>query len=41
MMKAVILAGGLGSYKHNGFWQPMDTIRNKNYLNEMWENNPP
>jgi glucose-1-phosphate cytidylyltransferase len=22
--------------KHEGFWQPMDTLREKNYLNELW-----
>ncbi|MEO0508490.1 MAG: glucose-1-phosphate cytidylyltransferase [Verrucomicrobiota bacterium] len=24
-------------YKHNGFWRPMDTLRDKNQLEEMWE----
>ena len=28
----------LSAYKHKGFWQPMDTLRDKNKLNEMWEN---
>ena len=23
-------------YKHDGFWQPMDTLREKNELNELW-----
>lgn len=31
--------GQLKVYKHNGFWQPMDTLRDKNYLNELWEKN--
>ncbi|AFZ19942.1 glucose-1-phosphate cytidylyltransferase [Allocoleopsis franciscana] len=26
----------LSAYKHFGFWQPMDTLRDKNYLNELW-----
>jgi len=26
----------LMSYKHQGFWQAMDTLRDKNYLNEIW-----
>jgi len=30
----------LSVYKHNGFWQPMDTLRDKNYLNKIWEDNP-
>lgn len=28
--------GQLSAYKHNGFWQPMDTLREKIYLNELW-----
>lgn len=27
----------LTAYKHCGFWQCMDTLRDKNYLNELWE----
>ena len=26
----------LASYKHNGFWQPMDTLRDKHVLEELW-----
>jgi glucose-1-phosphate cytidylyltransferase len=26
----------LASYKHDGFWQPMDTLRDKHYLEELW-----
>jgi glucose-1-phosphate cytidylyltransferase len=26
----------LYAYKHNGFWRPMDTLRDKNELNDMW-----
>ena len=28
--------GNLAAYQHNGFWQPMDTLRDKNYLEELW-----
>lgn len=28
--------GELFSYKHHGFWQCMDTLRDKNYLNDIW-----
>lgn len=28
----------LFAYKHNGFWQPMDTLREKNLLNDLWNN---
>jgi len=26
----------LMAYEHQGFWQPMDTLRDKNYLEELW-----
>lgn len=29
--------GQLYSYKHTDFWQPMDTLRDKNLLEGMWE----
>ena len=28
--------GELMAYIHNGFWCPMDTVRDKNYLNNLW-----
>lgn len=28
--------GQLMAYKHDGFWQPMDTMRDKKYLEELW-----
>lgn len=28
--------GELVSYKHHGFWQPMDTLREKNLLDDLW-----
>ena len=30
--------GELAAYKHDGFWQCMDTIRDRDNLNEMWSN---
>jgi len=27
----------LSAYRHNGFWQPMDTLRDKNYLEDLWK----
>ena len=29
----------LSAFQHNGFWQPVDTLRDKNQLEEMWNNN--
>ncbi len=28
--------GMLSAYKHDGFWQPMDTLQDKNVLEELW-----
>lgn len=27
----------LSAYRHTGFWQPMDTLRDKNVLEELWQ----
>lgn len=29
--------GQMVAYKHSGFWQPMDTLRDKNNLEELWK----
>ena len=29
----------LNAYKHKGFWQPMDTLRDKKELTELWQSN--
>ena len=29
--------GQLASFRHDGFWQPMDTLRDKRQLDELWE----
>jgi len=26
----------LGAYRHDGFWQPMDTSRESQLLNDLW-----
>ena len=33
--------GELMAYKHEGFWQCMDTKRDYQLLEELWKNNPP
>lgn len=30
-------SGELVAYRHDGFWQPMDTLRDKNHLEDLWE----
>ena len=29
--------GQLAAYRHTGFWQPMDTLRDKNQLEALWD----
>ena len=29
--------GNLAAYQHHGFWQPMDTLRDKLYLEDLWQ----
>lgn len=35
-LKTLASMGELVAYKHYGFWHPMDTLRDKNYLEELW-----
>ena len=28
--------GQLHAWRHSGFWQPMDTLRDKHVLEELW-----
>ncbi len=28
--------GEMMAFRHDGFWQPMDTLREKNYLEDLW-----
>ena len=36
-LKQLTKMGELSAYSHNGFWQPMDTLRDKNMLQRLWE----
>lgn len=38
-MKRLVEAGEIKAYKHSGFWRAMDTLRDKNYLQALWESN--
>jgi glucose-1-phosphate cytidylyltransferase len=35
-LKHLAATGHLIAYPHHGFWQPMDTLRDKNHLEELW-----
>jgi glucose-1-phosphate cytidylyltransferase len=37
-LESLALSGNLMAYKHNGFWQPMDTLRDKLSLEKLWSN---
>ncbi len=38
-MQNLAKEGQMMAYFHEKFWQPMDTLRDKNYLEELWKNN--
>ena len=35
-IQSLAAAGEVNAYFHDGFWQPMDTLRDKNHLEELW-----
>lgn len=35
-LEALAAEGNLRAYLHHGFWQPMDTLRDKQLLEELW-----
>lgn len=38
-MTTLAARGELMAYQHDGFWQPMDTLREKNMLEDLWSKN--
>ena len=36
-MERLAKEGQLSAYYHNDFWQPMDTLRDKHHLEELWQ----
>ena len=38
-MEKIASDGQMTSFKHEGFWQPMDTLRDKQELESNWNNN--
>jgi glucose-1-phosphate cytidylyltransferase len=37
-LRSLASDGNLMAFKHEGFWQPMDTLRDKIYLERLWNN---
>ena len=35
-LESLALQKQVAAYEHSGFWQPMDTLRYKNYLEDLW-----
>ncbi|MBC7916899.1 MAG: glucose-1-phosphate cytidylyltransferase [Rhodoferax sp.] len=35
-LETLAQSGQLAAFEHPGFWQPMDTLRDKTYLDELW-----
>lgn len=38
-LTSLVLSNQLMSYRHEGFWMPMDTLKDKGILEQMWNNN--
>ena len=38
-METLAREGQVAAYKHDGFWQPMDTLHDKNLLEGLWNSN--
>ena len=36
-LERLALNGQLAAFRHSGFWQPMDTLREKNLLEDLWQ----
>ena len=36
-MRELAHSGQMVAFEHRGFWQPMDTLREKNQLEELWQ----
>ena len=36
-LEKLAAAGDLGAFIHDGFWQPMDTLRDKRLLSDIWD----
>lgn len=36
-LEALAARGELQAYRHEGFWQPMDTLRDKQHLEALWQ----
>jgi glucose-1-phosphate cytidylyltransferase len=40
-LEQLATTGELSGYRHRGFWQPMDTLRDKLHLEDLWQSGAP
>ena len=40
-MERIAAEGQMEAFRHDGFWQPIDTLRDKEYLEDLWKNGKP
>jgi glucose-1-phosphate cytidylyltransferase len=40
-LRALAHEGELQAFRHEGFWQPMDTVRDRNHLQRLWQSGAP
>jgi glucose-1-phosphate cytidylyltransferase len=38
VLESLAMGNELAAFRHSGFWQSMDTLRDKTYLEELWKN---
>ena len=36
-MEKLAACGELAAFRHDGFWQPMDSLRDKHVLEDLWQ----
>ncbi len=40
-LEKLVREGQLAAYRHEGFWEPMDTLREKRHLEQLWASGKP
>ena len=40
-LRSLAQDGELSAYRHTGFWQPLDTLRDKTLLEDLWDSGDP
>jgi glucose-1-phosphate cytidylyltransferase len=40
-LETLARSGELVAFRHEGFWQPMDTLRDRLHLEDLWQQGAP